>query len=135
MERKLVQGMKKYRIRVNGEEYEVEVEEIKESGDRSAPPPTRPEATPPSASAPPRAEKKTTTRTETPGEIKAPMSGKVLKINVNPGDEVERGQVVMVLEAMKMENEIAADAKGRIKEVKVSEGVSVNPGDTLIILE
>lgn len=127
--------MKKYRIRVNGEEYEVEVEEIKESGARKATPPSRAESTAPSASTPSRAEKKNVTRAETPGEIRAPMSGKVLKINVSPGDEVERGQVVMILEAMKMENEIAANAKGRIKEVKVSEGVSVNPGDTLIILE
>ncbi len=126
--------MKKYRVVVNGEEYEVEVEELTEKGE-TKPGPKKP--APSSGLSAPTApqKKKPASSSGGPGEIKAPMSGKVLKINAQPGEEISRGQVLMVLEAMKMENEITAKSDGKIKEIKVSEGASVNPGDVLVILE
>ncbi|MBI5374944.1 MAG: biotin/lipoyl-binding protein [Candidatus Schekmanbacteria bacterium] len=67
--------------------------------------------------------------------IKAPMPGKVIKILVKEGDEVEKGKGVAVIEAMKMENELKASANGTIKEINVEEGKAVNAGDTLIVIE
>ena len=70
-----------------------------------------------------------------PGGVAAQLSGKVLRIEVKPGDTVEAGQLLVVLEAMKMENEINAPRAGTVKEVPVSEGAQVSEGETLVILE
>jgi len=66
--------------------------------------------------------------------ITAPLPGQILKIMVKEGDEVAPGQDVMVMEAMKMENEIQAHAKGVVKEIKVRVGDNVSEGDVLIVL-
>ena len=70
-----------------------------------------------------------------PGGVAAQLSGKVLRIEVQAGDSVEAGQLLLVLEAMKMENEINAPKAGTVKEVTVSEGAQVAEGETLVILE
>ena len=70
-----------------------------------------------------------------PGGVAAQLSGKVLRIDVQAGDAVEAGQLLLVLEAMKMENEINAPKAGTVKEVTVSEGAQVSEGETLVILE
>ncbi len=70
-----------------------------------------------------------------PGGVAAQLSGKVLRIEVQAGDAVEAGQLLLVLEAMKMENEINAPKAGTVKEVTVSEGAQVAEGETLVILE
>jgi biotin carboxyl carrier protein len=62
------------------------------------------------------------------------MPGTVLEIKVNVGDAVTIGQVLLILEAMKMENELAADKAGTVKEIKVTKGQAVNGGDPLIII-
>ena len=62
------------------------------------------------------------------------MSGTILKTLVKPGDAVKNGQVVLILEAMKMENEIFSPCDGTIKEVCVNEGTAVQPGQTLIVI-
>jgi acetyl/propionyl-CoA carboxylase alpha subunit len=67
--------------------------------------------------------------------IKAPMPGLVRAINVRPGDEVDRSSTVLILEAMKMENNILASAKGRVKRVLVAEGSSVEKNASLIEIE
>ena len=67
--------------------------------------------------------------------VTAPMSGKVVRLLVAPGDEVEAGQGVVVVEAMKMENELTAPRAGRIAEVAVAEGASVEAGKVLIVIE
>jgi biotin carboxyl carrier protein len=67
--------------------------------------------------------------------ISAPMPGKVIKLLVKVGDLVEAGQGVVVVEAMKMENELRASIRGTVKEIKVSEGMAVNSGEPLVILE
>jgi len=70
-----------------------------------------------------------------PGGVPAQLSGKVLRVDVKPGDAVEAGQLLLVLEAMKMENEVNAPKAGTVKEVPVSEGAQVSEGQTLVILE
>ncbi len=69
------------------------------------------------------------------GRIAVPMQGTIVKVNVAVGDEVTEGQVLCVLEAMKMENNIAADKAGTISEVNVEEGASVGSGDVIIVIE
>jgi biotin carboxyl carrier protein len=63
------------------------------------------------------------------------MTGRVLRINVTPGETVAEGAPLLILEAMKMENEIRAPRAGVVKEVAVAVGDRVNSGDTLVILE
>ena len=67
--------------------------------------------------------------------VVSPMQGTVLKVNVGPGDEIAPGQVLVVVEAMKMENEIVAHAAGAVAEVAVSEGDQVGSGQVLLRLE
>ncbi len=68
------------------------------------------------------------------GEIKAEMSGSVVKVLVNKGDRVKKGEAVLILEAMKMENEILSPADGIVEDVLVSEGDKVQAGDPLLII-
>lgn len=67
--------------------------------------------------------------------IKAPMPGKVLGVHVKPGDRIELGQIVLVLEAMKMENELSSMVDGIVKDVKVKPGDTVMVGDVMIETE
>ena len=69
------------------------------------------------------------------GDIKAPMPGKVLQVLVQPGDAVEEGQALLVLEAMKMENMIKAVAAGTVSEVPIAEGEAVEKGALLVGFE
>ena len=68
-------------------------------------------------------------------EVKAPMPGKVVHIGVEVGQAVKPGDGLIVLEAMKMENEFRATVVGRVKEIRVQVGQPVNPGDTLVVIE
>ncbi|MCH7965440.1 MAG: acetyl-CoA carboxylase biotin carboxyl carrier protein subunit [Bacteroidetes bacterium] len=67
--------------------------------------------------------------------IKAPMPGVVLKIKKNAGDEIDTGDSILILEAMKMENDLKAPSPGKIKEIFVSEGSAVEKGDELFLIE
>ncbi|NPA36062.1 MAG: biotin/lipoyl-binding protein [Chlorobi bacterium] len=67
--------------------------------------------------------------------IKSPLPGNILKINVRTGDKVNKGDVLLVMEAMKMENNVLAEEEGTVKEVKVTEGQAVLQDDVLIIME
>lgn len=67
-------------------------------------------------------------------EVRAPMPGLVLGLPMEPGAEVERGQTVVILEAMKMENDLASPIAGKVKEIRVSKGQTVNQGDVLIVV-
>jgi biotin carboxyl carrier protein len=71
----------------------------------------------------------------TVNEIKAPMNGKIVKILVNEGDQVNNGQILVVLEAMKMENQIRSPKKGTIKNIKIVNDQTVKIGDTLLTFE
>lgn len=72
---------------------------------------------------------------EGPQKVAAPMPGKVVRILVQTGSEVEAGQGIMVVEAMKMQNEIKSPKKGVVQKIAVAEGGSVASGDTLAIIE
>lgn len=70
-----------------------------------------------------------------PSRLTAPIPGKVVAVKVEPGDEVEPGQALVVLEAMKMQNEIQSDRAGVVRVVHVSEGEAVEGGDPLVEIE
>lgn len=116
--------MKKYRVTVNGTVYEVELEELTGSAPVSAP--AAPAAAPaPAAPAAPAAGE----------QICAPMPGNILAVNVTAGQAVKKGDVLMVLEAMKMENEIMAPHDAKVAQVLAAKGATVNTGDVLVVLE
>jgi len=71
----------------------------------------------------------------TEGIVKAPLVGTVVSIKINPGDSISQGDVLLIIEAMKMENEIRAPKSGTIKELKVTKGEKVSSGDVLVIIE
>jgi biotin carboxyl carrier protein len=70
-----------------------------------------------------------------PKKVVAPMPGKVVRLLVRQGDEVEAGRAVAVVEAMKMQNEIKSPKRGTVQKILVSEGAAVNAGDVLVIVE
>jgi len=120
--------MKSYRITVNGKAYDVDVEELK-SGQA---PQTR------SVEAPRQAP---VTTSPTPSvsagstKIEAPMQGKIVAVKVAEGELVKNGDVVAILEAMKMENEIIATESGTVASVNVAAGQAVDVGDLIISLD
>ena len=113
--------MKNYRVTVNGIAYDVVVEEI---GANAAPAPV--------AHAPAPAAKSASSAGA--NAIKAPMPGNIIKVNVKAGDSVKKGDVLCVLEAMKMENDIMAPADGTVATVEVSAGQSVQTDAVLVTL-
>ncbi|MBO6052584.1 MAG: acetyl-CoA carboxylase biotin carboxyl carrier protein subunit [Clostridia bacterium] len=127
--------MKKYNVTVNGVTYEVLVEE---SDTAAAPAPSAaPKAPAPKPAAPkaaPEAAPKAPAGGEGSIKVTAPMPGTILKMNVKVGDTVKASDLVCVLEAMKMENEIFAKEGGIVKTVDAPQGSSVNSGDTIITL-
>lgn len=131
--------MKKFKVTVNGQSYEVEVEEIG-SVTAAAPVPAAatsasavPAATPVSAA--PAATAPKEPLPEGAPTIKAPMPGKISALKAEPGQTVARGDVVVVLEAMKMQNDITAPQDGTIVELRVQVGDSVKTGDILVVLK
>jgi biotin carboxyl carrier protein len=127
--------MRKFVVTVNGTSYEVEVEEQGEGITTSAagvePVKSESAATQPAPKSKPAA-KSTPAGSKT---IAAPMPGTILDINVKVGDSITKGQVLCILEAMKMENEIMAPQDGKVVSVNVSKGASVNAGDVLFALQ
>jgi acetyl-CoA/propionyl-CoA carboxylase, biotin carboxylase, biotin carboxyl carrier protein len=69
------------------------------------------------------------------GDVAVPMQGTIVKVLVEVGQEVAVGQAVVVLEAMKMENQIAAEKAGKVKEIKVTVGSTVGAGDIVVVIE
>ena len=98
--------MKKYNVNVNGTAYEVTVEEVVGG------------AAPAGAGE----------------QVKSPMPGNILSVNVNVGDTVAEGQVLMILEAMKMENEIMAPKAGKVTSMNVQKGATVESGTLLCVV-
>jgi biotin carboxyl carrier protein len=133
--------MRQFRVLVNGNEYKVAIEELQETS-ASAPASTAtPEQVKPSAPKPipkskstPASNPKPEANGEASGIITAAMPGTILEVKAAEGDTVERGQALLILEAMKMENEIMAPCDGVIGEIHVAVGASVNSGDLLIVI-
>lgn len=126
--------MKNYNVTVNGVTYTVTVEEIGEVASTPAAP-----AAPASVPAPAPAPKAAPTPKAAPapagGEaVKAPMPGTILKMNVKVGDKIEKDDLVCILEAMKMENEIFAPTGGTVTAVNAPQGATVNTGDAIVTL-
>lgn len=110
--------MKKYRVTVNGTAYEITLEEIGVD-----------EATAKTA------EKPAAPVSGGEGEnVSSPMPGNILAVNVKNGDAVKKGDVLMILEAMKMENEILAPSDGKVVSVAVNTGKQVDAGDVLCVI-
>lgn len=141
--------MKEYRYKINGNLYKVTVGDIEDNNvhvevngtaytvelEKKAGPKIKPvvrtaattPAAPPAVSRPVVAGSKS--------GIKSPLPGVILEIKVKEGDAVKRGQTLLVLEAMKMENDIKADRDGKVTAIKVSKGESILEGTDLIIIE
>lgn len=115
--------MKAYKVTVNGNVYEITLEVIDKADIKA---PATPVAAPASAPAAPAAAGATT--------VAAPMPGTILKVNVQAGSAVKKGDVLMILEAMKMENEIMAPADATVASVNVAQGASVEAGAVLCTL-
>ena len=120
--------MKNYRITVNGVAYDVAVEELGAGAAPVAAPVAAAPVAAPAAPAP------AASGAAGAVKIQSPMPGKILAIKANVGQAVKQGDVVMILEAMKMENEIVAPADGTIAGINVAVGDSVESGDTLASL-
>lgn len=119
--------MKKYNVNVNGTMYEITLEVV-DSADVAAPVPAAapaPAAPAPAATPVPAAQGE---------QVNSPMPGNILAVNVNVGDTVKSGQVLMILEAMKMENEIMAGVDGKILSLNVQKGSTVETGTLLCVI-
>ena len=137
---------KKYRITVDGTSYTVEVEELGSAAPTpvpaaavapapmpvaaAAPAPAVPAPAPSPAPAPVAAPAPVTGG----AAVEAPMPGKILKVAVSVGSPVKSGEIVIVLEAMKMENEIFSPSDGVVKEIRCREGDAVNTGDVMMVI-
>ncbi|MDR0604599.1 MAG: biotin/lipoyl-binding protein [Bacteroidales bacterium] len=135
--------MKEYKFKISGKDYTVSVDNVEENiinvtvngsvhrvelEEKVAEVPVaRPVVQRPVAAA-------TNVSTTNDKPLKSPLPGVILDIFVKTGDTVKQGQKVVLLEAMKMENNIDADKDGVVKEIKVSRGDSVNEGDTILII-
>ena len=135
--------MKKYRIVVNGKDYEVEVELLEDTNQaqsaaapKAAPQPSAVASSPEPKAEPPKQEAAKPKASPATGEgtVSAPMPGKIKTMNVKEGDEVKEGEVLLILEAMKMENEIKSPSSGDVAKVFFSDNSAVNTGDPMISL-
>jgi len=130
--------MRIFQVKVQGQVYEVEVEEIsgrtqpeikniQVKAESVAPAETAPAAETTSVSAAP-------ANAEDCGAITAPMPGKIVRIAVQVGQTVKEGDLIVVLEAMKMENDIVSNRKGTVTAIVVASGAAVNPGEIMVLI-
>jgi biotin carboxyl carrier protein len=128
--------MKKLRVTVDGQAYDVLVEIL----DEGAPPAPAGSAVHPAhvesahVSAPPLAARSSGASAAAPGDVPSPLAGKVVSIDVRPGQQVEAGAQLLTLEAMKMNTYVFAPAGGTVKEILVAAGEAVNEGQALVRL-
>ena len=123
--------MKRFNITVNGKAYDVAVEEVSGGGAAAAPVAAAPAAAPAPAAAAPAPAPVAAGGTS----VNSPMPGTILDVKVNVGDTVSEGQVLMVLEAMKMENDIVAPKAGNVASINVKKGDTVNSNDLLASIQ
>ena len=121
--------MKIYKVNVNGTDYEIKLEVLEDDGKTAAP---APKAAPAVKSAP---VPKAASAPAGGAQVKSPMPGTILDIKVSEGASVNAGDVLMILEAMKMENEIMAPSAGKVSSVCVTKGATVESGTVLCTIE
>ena len=134
----------KYKVTLNGKTYEVEVEvgkvvlldeyEACAPAPAAAPAATAAPAAPTAPAAPAAAPAPAPVALSDGEPVNAPMPGNILRIDVKEGDKVKAGQTLLILEAMKMENEIAAPKDGTVVQIATSKGAVVETGTPLIVL-
>jgi len=129
----------KYKVTLNGKTYEVEVEKGKavllDEYEALAPAPAAAPAAAPVAAAPAAAPAPAAPVNLAAGEtIEAPMPGNIIRVDVKQGDTVKAGQILVILEAMKMENEIVAPKDGTVAQVVTSKGAVVDTGSPLVVI-
>lgn len=125
--------MKNYTITVNGNVYDVTVEEGAAGAATSAPKAAAPKAAAPKAAAPKAAAPKAAAG-QGSVKVNSPMPGKILSVKTSVGQAVKKGEVLMILEAMKMENEVVAPEDGTVASIDVAAGDSVEAGVVLATL-
>ena len=114
--------MKKYRVTVNGTAYEIQLEELTGAAPAASAPAAAPAPAPAAASA--------------GGEqVTSPMPGTILDVKVAQGAAVKKGDVLMILEAMKMENEIMCPCDGKVASIHASKGTAVESGTLLCVIQ
>lgn len=129
--------MKKFNITVNGASYQVEVEEVIAAPAKAAAPAAKPAAAPaaaPAAPAAPAAAAAPAVVADGDTPVKAPMPGKIIRLVAEAGKAVKKGDVLMILEAMKMQNEITAPVAGTLKSLNAVAGQGVKPGDVIAVI-
>ena len=129
----------KYKVSLNNRVYEVEVEQgeamLIDEYEIKAPAAPAPAAAPAAAAAAPAAPSAAPAASLAAGEvIKSPMPGNILKILVSQGQAVTEGDVLIILEAMKMENEIVATKSGTVQQIAVTKGAVVETGTSLVVI-
>ena len=127
----------KYQISMNGRNYEVEVEfaePMQMSEFATYAPAAAPVAAPAAPAAPAAAPAAPAVNVGSGEAVNSPMPGTILKVNVAQGKSVKEGDVLVILEAMKMENEIMAPKGGTVTQVCVNKGASVDTGDVLVVI-
>ncbi len=110
--------MKIYKVKVNGKSYEVALEAVSETNEKLE--------VKENESAP--------VESGATNEILAPIAGKILEVKIKVGDRIKKGDTVLIVEAMKLENEVKSNFDGVVKEIKVAKGAMVANKDVLVIL-
>ena len=126
--------MKRFLIKINGKTYDAEVEVIGASAAAPAVAPAPAAAPKAAAPAPAPAAPTAAPKAGGPANVTSPLPGTVLRLVKNAGDTVAAGEVVMIVESMKMENEVVAPEAGRIASIAVAAGSAINTGDLLFTL-
>lgn len=116
--------MKKYKVTVNGTAYEIELEELTGAAPAAPAPAAAAPAPAPAAAAPAGGE-----------QVTSPMPGTILDVKVSQGASVKKGDVLMILEAMKMENEIMCPCDGKVASIHASKGTAVESGTLLCVIQ
>ncbi len=129
--------MKQYKVTVNGQSYDVSVEEVAAGAAPAKAVAPAAQSAPAAAPVPAAAPAPAPASAPSAGSIcvQAPMPGTVMAFKVTVGQQVKRGDVLLILEAMKMENEIVAPQAGKVAALRVPASAAVNTGDPLVDLE